>query len=150
MIIIILLKTTERAGFKNIIMIYYSSWSNFIIILLLFNIYNLWNQYRYATLYNIIIHFVTTHKKKLHCSYKKRRKNINLQLNMELGKTNIIFSYDFFKNPVGIFKLFLTHMCVRAIDFASFYDFNIWFWSCFDSVVIVILFYYCTFDDAYL
>jgi len=29
------------------------------------------------------------------------------------------------------------YMCVRVIDFASFYDFSITFWNCSDSVVFV-------------
>jgi hypothetical protein len=27
------------------------------------------------------------------------------------------------------------YLCAKAIDFASFYDFSIGFWNCFDSVV---------------
>jgi len=30
------------------------------------------------------------------------------------------------------------YLCVRGIDFASYYDFYIWFWKCFDSVVFYI------------
>jgi hypothetical protein len=26
-------------------------------------------------------------------------------------------------------------LCVRGINFASFYDFDIWFWNLYDSVV---------------
>jgi hypothetical protein len=35
-------------------------------------------------------------------------------------------------NPGG------TRSCVGGIDFASFYDFYICFWNCFDSVVFFI------------
>ena len=34
------------------------------------------------------------------------------------------------------------HLCIRGIDFASFYDFDIWFWNCSDSVIFLASFYY--------
>jgi hypothetical protein len=40
----------------------------------------------------------------------------------------------------------VMYLCVRSIDFASFYDFDIWYWNCSDSVVFLhfILLYFQT------
>ena len=40
-----------------------------------------------------------------------------------------------FMEKRGLFSHFyLIYLCIRGIDFASFYDFDIWFWNCFDIV----------------
>jgi hypothetical protein len=36
-----------------------------------------------------------------------------------------------------------VYLCIRVIDFTSFYNFSIGFWNCFDSVVFVVFHWYC-------
>ena len=31
------------------------------------------------------------------------------------------------------------YLCVKDIDFISFYDFDIWFWNCYHCVLIIVL-----------
>ena len=40
------------------------------------------------------------------------------------------------------------YLCVWGIDFASFYDFDIWFWNCFDSVVSFLFFIFSCFIET--
>ena len=35
-------------------------------------------------------------------------------------------------------KWTIMYLCVRSIEFMSFYEFEIWFWNCSDSVVIFV------------
>jgi hypothetical protein len=49
------------------------------------------------------------------------------------------FTFAIWYGSVGRLKLWKTYetlffyLCVNDIDFASFYDFDIWFWNCSDS-----------------
>ena len=57
----------------------------------------------------------------------------------------VLLRYTDYDCPIGIFKLFLNvpvvslikgrvmHLGIRGIDFASFYDFEVWVWNCTDS-----------------
>ena len=39
------------------------------------------------------------------------------------------------------------YLCVKGVDISSFYDFDIWFWNCSDSVVFFAFsFYYPSFE----
>ena len=49
--------------------------------------------------------------------------------------------YAIWSGTVGRLKLWKTYktllfyLCVKGIDFASFYDFDIWYWNCSDSLI---------------
>jgi hypothetical protein len=55
--------------------------------------------------------------------------------------------YAIWSGTVGRHKLWKTYdtlffyLFVNGIDFASFYDFDIWFWNCSDSLILFFSFY---------
>ena len=44
----------------------------------------------------------------------------------------------------------VMYVCVWSLDFASFYDFDIWFWNCYDGVVFLVFHFICLTELSFL
>ena len=99
------------------------------------------------------VHLMLTRSKQLHENIMSRNGDVWAQ------KSTLTDS-DY---PFGIFKLFLTpprlmeepgqrwgvmYLCISGIDFSSFYDFDIWFWNCSDSVIFFVFLWFWNCSDS--
>jgi len=52
--------------------------------------------------------------------------------------SNVYFSHFYWSACTKPRKWTVMYLCLRGIDLTSFYDFDFWFWNCFDSVVFFV------------